>query len=557
MQPELKVVWILAIGISSAGFLGYLANRIKLSPILGYLLAGYLIGPHFPGFVADVYASEQLANIGVTLLMFVVGLHFSWKDLMRVKKIALPGAIFLAALSIVFGFLLSIALGESYNAGLIIGAAVCVSSTVVIVKMLSDQGLLHTIQGHIAVGWTVVEDLIAIFVLILLPTIAFPVEKDHEPLVSSVIFLVLKIFGLAAFVFFIADRLVKGILKQVARTRSHELFTLAILSIVFLIAIGSAYIVGVSLALGAFIAGVSVGKTSVSQQAAANALPMRDTFAVIFFLSIGMLFNPVSLIDNLPLFFGVLFIVLILRFSIAFFIARLFKYSMAIALVIAISISQIGEYSFILIEEGSRLNILPENAYDIIVGCALLSIALNPILFHFSKMITQKTAITKLPQDQVSISGIEIDHATESMKPRAIVIGCGETGQAAVKCLQQNGYYPLVIDRDIDRVEKLKKSNFKVFFGDASQFQLLEIVNLEQIQLIVIAIPEFKTTKRIIENIQHINPYTKIIARIREKKNLKYLEDIDIPFICDEESVSKDLTHLILKHLKTANLIEN
>lgn len=555
MQPEFKVVWILAVGISCAGLLGYIANRLKMSPILGYLLAGYLIGPYSPGFVADIYIAEQLANIGVTLLMFVVGLHFNWKDLMVVKKIALPGAIVLSILSIASGFLLSIALGESPKAGLIIGAAVCVSSTVVIVKMLTDQNLLHTLQGHIAIGWTIVEDLIAIFVLILLPTLTRPIAPSENPtlgLLYSIGFILLKIIGLAIFVFFIADRLVQNLLKHVARTRSHELFTLAILSVVFLIAIGSAYFAGVSLALGAFIAGVSVGKTNVSQQAAANALPMRDTFAVIFFLSIGMLFNPAALGNNLPLFLGTLFIALVLRFGLAFTITRLFKYPVATAMVVAISVSQIGEYSFILIEEGSRLNILPDNAYDIIVACSLISIALNPLLFQFSNLFIKKKKVNANLADQVSDSSIfKIDNSGESIKPRAIVIGCGGIGQAAVDCLKRKGYHTLIIDSDVDRIEQLKKSNFDAFYGDASQFQLLEIANSENTQFVVITIPDFKITTQIIGNIHQINPYAKIIVRIRSREHLNYFENVDIPVVCDEISTSKDMVSLILKNIKS------
>lgn len=555
MQPEFKVVWILAIGISCAGLLGYLANRLKVSPILGYLLAGYLIGPYSPGFVADIYIAEQLANIGVTLLMFVVGLHFNWKDLMVVKKIALPGAIVLSILSIVSGFLLSMGLGESAKAGLIIGAAVCVSSTVVIVKMLTDQNLLNTLQGHIAIGWTIVEDLIAIFVLILLPTLTQPIATIENPTVSlaySIGFITLKIIGLGIFVFFIADRLVQSLLKHVARTRSHELFTLAILSVVFLIAIGSAYFAGVSIALGAFIAGVSVGKTNVSQQAAANALPMRDTFAVIFFLSIGMLFNPVALGDNLPLFLGTLFIALVLRFGLAFTITRLFKYPTATAMIVAISLSQIGEYSFILIEEGSRLNILPDNAYDIIVACSLISIAINPLLFQFSKILTKKKTAAAQSKKIISDSSIfKIDNSLESIKPRAIVIGCGTVGQAAVACLKKKGFHTLIIDRDVDIVERVKKSHFDAFYGDAAQFQLLEMANSENTQFVVITIPDFNLTTQIINNIHHINPYAKIIVRIRSREHLNYFENGDIPVVCDEVSTSKDMVSLILKNIKS------
>lgn len=548
MEPEFKIVFLFAIGISFAGILGYLAHRIKLSPILGYLLAGYLIGPYSPGFVADIHVAKQLAYIGVTLLMFVVGLHFNWKDLIVVKKIALPGAITLSILSITFGFLLSIFLGESAKSGLIIGAAVCVSSTVVIVKMLTDQGLLHTIQGHIAIGWTVVEDLIAIFVLILLPTLAHPfVGKDTTlDIVFSIGLIVLKILGLAIFVFFIADRIVQSLLKHVAKTRSHELFTLAILSIVFLIAIGSAYIAGVSLALGAFIAGVSVGKTSVSQQAAANALPMRDSFAVIFFLSIGMLFNPVALTTNYPLFFGVLFIALVLRFALAFFLTRLLHYPFEIAIVVAIALSQIGEYSFILVEEGSRLNLLPENAYDIIVACALISIAINPIFFKLASMIKTKKTIP--PEGS---SEIKNKQKEDLIKLKAVVIGCGVVGRAAVDCLIENGYRTVIIDRDIDRVEELKKTHFETYFGDASQFQFLEIANLENIHFVVITVPDFKQTEEIINSLGHLNPYAKIIVRIQSIKHSDYLKKAGIAYVCDEESAAKDMVDIITQFAQT------
>lgn len=551
MSSNLSVIWIFAIGLSCACLFGYIAQRLKLSPILGYLLAGYLIGPFSPGYVADLYISEQLAYIGVTLLMFAVGLHFSWKDILAVKNIVVPGAISLAILSITFGFLLSIGLQETVNASIVIGAAICVSSTVVIVKVLTDQDLLHTPQGHIVVGWTIIEDLIAICVLVFLPTLASLQEEAtaFNPL-FTISFIILKILGLAIFVYFIADRVVQHLLKCVARTRSHELFTLAILSIVFVIAMGSSYLFGVSLALGAFIAGTVVGKTNVSQQAAANALPMRDAFAVIFFLSIGMLFNPSALLDNLPLFFGLLFIILILRTSLAFAITKLFKYPVAVAATVAIAIGQIGEYSFILVEESTRLDIIPDKIYDVVVACSLITIALNPLLFRLFKPITTgKTTLTSLknlPQAELS----KIVEPNVPMNLKTIVIGYGPVGQAAANFLEEKGYHVLIIDRNVDTIERLKKqSPSKALFGDARQMQIMEIANLQTVQLIVITPSELKSTEEIVQTVRHLNPYIKIIARTRFKNDMSHFENIDVPLACDEEASSKAMIDLITNYI--------
>lgn len=545
MQPDLKIIWILAIGLSAACFLGYIAERLKLSPILGYLLAGFLIGPQSPGYVADLYISEQLAYIGVTLLMFAVGLQFTWKDLFEVKKIVIPGAI-LALISMLLGFFLCIFLGETSQVGIIIGAAICVSSTVVIVKVLSDQNLLQTLQGNMVIGWTIVEDLVAIFVLILLPTLTQPLSADNGAIltiVTSLGWVVLKILGLGVLIYFVGDRLVQFLLKRVARTRSHELFTLLILSVVFVIAIVSSSVFGVSLALGAFIAGTVVAKSHVSEQAAANALPLRDTFAVVFFLSIGMLFNPVAILDNLPLFFGTLFIILILRTSLAFVIVRLMKYPIAVALTVAIAIGQIGEYSFILAEEGDRLKILPQTVYDIIVACALISIALNPILFRLFKPYITQPVLTEPLKEESS------DQDTHRSSPRAIVVGYGPIGQTAVRCLQDNGYNVLIIDRNVDRVEQLKELHFEALFGDASQPQLMAMAHLEKAQLIVTTIPDVQVTEAIIQTAQHLNPDIQIISRIHWKEDLKKFEKGDIPLICDEEISSQALEDLILRHI--------
>ncbi|CCB85775.1 MULTISPECIES: cation:proton antiporter [Parachlamydia] len=547
MPEELKIIWILAVGLSFACAAGYIAQRLKLSPILGYLIAGFFIGPNSPGFIADQSISDQLANIGVTLLMFAVGLNFNWKDIDADKKIVVPGALILSFLSICAGILLNVSLGQTVIEGFVIGVAICVSSTVVIVRVLADQNLLHTKQGHIVVGWTIVEDLVSVLGLILLPALIYsPSENTSGPflsILSSVGIVLLKVVVLGLIVHFIGENLIERILKLIARTRSHELFTLAILASVFLIAVGCSYIFGISLALGAFIAGTVVGKTELSHQAAANALPMRDAFAVIFFLSVGMLFNPLAVQNNLPLFAGILVILLLLRPLVAYLIVKIAKYPSYIGFTVALAISQIGEYSFILAEEGSRLNILPDNAYDILVACAFISIALNPILFQFFKPLTKATR----PYLDVDTSKIQLDtlsEATGTFLPMALVVGFGPVGRAVARHLATQ-YQVLVIDQNIDTVSSTKEKNIELLFGDATQLQLLERAKIENVQVIVITTPDLPITNSIIEAAQHINPHADIIARVHFERDYDHTKFGSIPIVCDETACAEKMVELV------------
>lgn len=552
MGEELGVIWLLAIGLGLACLFGYLAQRAKQSPILGYLLAGFVIGPNSPGFVADPHIAEQLANIGITLLMFAVGLGFHWKDLLAVKKISLPGALILALCSIAAGMLYTVFLGGSWVAGFVIGFAICVSSTVVIVRVLTDKGLLHTQQGHIMIGWTIVEDLISIFGLLLLPSLAaktFAENSSFLPIFYQIGWVLVKIMMLGLFVYFLGSRIIETLLKIVSRTKSHELFTLAILASTFLIAMGSSYIFGVSLALGAFIAGTIVGQTDMSHQAAANALPMRDTFAVIFFLSVGMLFNPLAVMNNLPLLFGILAILLVLRPLIGFCIMKTGQYATPVALTVALSTSPIGEYSFILADEGSRLGILPDNAFDVLVASSFITIAITPMLFqlfypYYSKYLNTRGP----PADLQAQSFNESSKTLQSSRPKAVVIGFGPVGQEAVKHLLRQCYHVVVVDRNIDTISSLKKNGIETIFGDAAQSHILEQANVATAELMVITIPEFDIAQSIIKTAKEINPSIKMIARSHFKldpttTNTPHMDDI--PTICDEETSSEKLISAI------------
>lgn len=549
MTEELQVIYLLAISLGAACVFGYIAQRLKQSPIIGYLFAGYLIGPHSPGYFVDPYITDQLAVVGVTLLMFAVGLNFNWSDLLSVKKTAVPGALILSGISILAGVLYTSYLGEPLLAGVVIGMAICASSTVVIVRVLSDRSLFHTKEGHLVIGWTIVEDLISVFGLLLLPAFALTgeVTVTSKMQVAFDVFLVfIKIISLGMVVYLVGEKIMEKILKIVARTRSHELFTLAILSTTFMIAIGSSYLFGVSLALGAFIAGVIIGKTDMSYQAAANALPMRDTFAVMFFLSVGMLFNPESVIENLPLFFGVLAILLILRPLIAFMVVKIARYPTVVAMTVALAIAQIGEYSFIIAEAGSVLGILPDNGYEILIACAFVTIVLNPLLFEIFQMHgVRETRYSNVPEELSLERMGGTDDSKLPLFPRAIVVGFGPVGQAAAKEILRMGYQVTVIDQNIDAISSLKNRGVKTIFGDATQFHILEKAQIENARLLVVATPEFSVARSIVQIAQKTNPHLKMIVRSRYRASLETGSLGDIPVVCDEEASTEKILAML------------
>jgi CPA2 family monovalent cation:H+ antiporter-2 len=381
---KLNIVWVLTIAFASASILGYLSYKANLSPILGYLLAGYLIGPYSPGLVVDVKVAEQLAEIGVILMLFGVGLHFKWHDLISVKNIAVPGAIGQVIIASLTTVLLLWNVDWLMEGKILFGLAISVASTVVLLRVLTDQGLLHSPEGHLAVGWLIVEDIITVLFLLLVPVLAAGAQGNEISLfnLSSEILIALgKFLVLVVLMFTIGLKLIRYLLTRVVATHSHELFTLAILAMTFVVATGSAALFGTSMALGAFIAGMIMGQTHVKRKVAINAVPLRDAFAVIFFLSVGMLFNPMALLEKPWLFLGILGIILLIKPLTALLICLLLRCPFKRALIVSLALAQIGEFSFILAEQTTFFRLLPDISYDIIVGCALISIALNPLLF--------------------------------------------------------------------------------------------------------------------------------------------------------------------------------
>lgn len=540
MNPEaynvnLKIIIILSIGFALASILGYLSQRIKLSPILGYLIAGYIIGPYFPGFVADLELAEQLAEVGVMLMMFGVGLHFKWQDLVNVKNIAIPGAIGQTTVAVVSAAIIMSFIGRSWETGVIIGLAIGVASTVVLVRVLSDQNLLNTPQGHISVGWLIVEDILTVAVLILLPTIVGLLTGSAisiQEILFSVLTLLFKFILLALFMFTLGRKFVSYSLLKIAQTKSQELFTLTILALIFVIAVGSALLFGTSIALGAFLAGMVIGQTDVSHQASAYASPLKDTFVVIFFLSVGMLFNPAAIADNFLLFISVLAIILVIKPLTAFLIIILLRYPISMALTISFALAQIGEFSFILAEAAAIYDIFPDEVYDVIVACALISITVNPLFFKILNYLgpyIEKKGPLAIQKKIEGMSWPSLD---------AVVVGFGVIGEQVVNLLENIGYRPLVIDHNMDKVTQLIKERRTAIYGEASFPNMLKMAHIESMALLIITIPDISMTLNIIKYAKDIHPGITILARAKHLNEQNILIQEGIKFICcDEEEV--------------------
>lgn len=540
---NLKIVIILTIGFTLASLLGYLTQRMKLSPILGYLLAGYVIGPFFPGFVADRQLAEQLSEVGVMLMMFGVGLHFKWQDLMNVKNIAVPGAIGQTFVATVVASLFVHFIWGSWEIGVIIGLAIGVASTVVLVRVLADNNLLSTVEGHIAVGWLIVEDIFTVAVLILLPTLVAFLSGSSvsiQEIVVAVSLVLAKFFLLAAIMFTLGKKIVSYALFKIARTRSPELFTLAVLALTFLIATGSALLFGTSIALGAFIAGMVIGQTDVRHQASAYASPMKDAFVVIFFLSVGMLFNPMSIVENFLLFISILFVIMVIKPLTAFLIVILMRYPREIALTVAIALAQIGEFSFILAEEAGRYHIFPEEGYDIIVTCALISIALNPLLFRVFQYLKPYLYKEESPMMQQNLQAII------KPMPKALVVGFGAIGQHVVCSLKKLNYRPVIIEKDVDMVAQLVENKQEAVYGEASFPNLLEMAQIESASLLIITALDLTETLKIIQQAHDVHPDIMIIARAQNLEEQSILSKMGVKVICDEEEISQAFNRILI-----------
>jgi CPA2 family monovalent cation:H+ antiporter-2 len=469
MPHDLSLILTLTGGLAAALVFGFLSQMLRLSPIVGYLVAGVVVGPFTPGFTAHSGVAEQLAEVGVILLMFGVGLHFHVKELLAVRRIAVPGALVQIAIATGLGVLITRPLGWGLGSGLVFGLAISVASTVVLLRILSDHGDLHTPTGHIAVGWLLVEDLFTVIVLVMLPIVAGEgAQRDASGAVLSIGVALLKIAALVVFVLLAGQRVIPKLLALVARARSRELFTLTVLVLALGIAVGAAKLFGASMALGAFLAGMVVGQSEFSTRAASEALPMRDAFAVLFFVSMGMLLDPAQLLPNAGLVAATLAVILVGKPLAALLVVLVLRYPPKTAVTVAIALAQIGEFSFILAAGARQLSILPEAATQALVAASVISITLNPLIYQLVDPVARWLSARRAgAAREVAMPPAEPSH-------RAIVVGYGPVGRTLANLLLENDLVPTIIELNHETVKRLREDGIHAVYGDASQREVLE-----------------------------------------------------------------------------------
>jgi CPA2 family monovalent cation:H+ antiporter-2 len=553
MQDGLGFLVNLSVSLVLALVLGLVAQRLRLSPIIGYLLAGIALGPRTPGLVADPKMAHDFAEVGVILLMFGVGLHFNFNDLLAVRRIAIPGCVGQILVASVLGTIVVISFGMGAGAGIVLGIAISVASTIVLIRVLADNDLLQTNQGHIAIGWLILEDIFTVFVLVALPGMASLWGQSNgggEGLLMTLAWAMAKFVGLTLLVVIIGRKAIPRLLNLVARTRSRELFTLTILSLALAIATGSAALFGVSMALGAFLAGIVVGQTEVSHQAAADALPMRDAFAVLFFVSVGMLFDPQAIIKEPRFLLGLLGIVILAKPLTAFLIIWFLRYSVRTAITVALALAQIGEFSFLLANEAMGLGLLSADGQSLLVACALISIAANPLLFRaitpLEQWLRSKKRIWHILRQRLNYEGVMLNKEEQlrlsesgqksEIKTRAVIVGYGPVGQTASRILRDFDIPLVIIDLNLNTVRNLIESGQAAIYGDASRRDILEAAGVKKADYLLVTIPDILTRTAVIVTARELNPELHVFTRARYLQERTWLEEMGATDICIEEA---------------------
>jgi CPA2 family monovalent cation:H+ antiporter-2 len=539
-----------SVGLGAALIFGYVTHRAGLSPIVGYLIAGVAIGPNTPGFVADAGLAEQLAEVGVILLMFGVGLQLHLEELLAVRRVAVPGAAAGIAAATFLGAMAAHAYGWNWTSSLVFGLTLSVASTVVLVRVLSDSRQLHTSTGHIAVGWLVVEDVMTVVMIVLLPTL---VGANVTPSLVAASFAVtlFKLAVLVGFAVVVGARAIPRLLDRVAATRSRELFTLTVLVLALGIAVASTTIFGVSMALGAFIAGITVGRSDYSLRAATDALPMRDAFAVLFFVSVGMLLDPMALLEAPWLTLAALAVVVVGKPLVAAGVLALMRYPLHTVLTVPSALAQIGEFSFILAELSRDLGVLPATALDIVVAVSIVSILVNPIASKVIPPIERLIMQMRLMQRSAALDAFAERGASSSLQPedRAVVVGYGPTGRTVSRLLRENGVAPTVVELNIDTVRALREQGMSAVYGDARDPNTLVAAGIRHASTLIVSgfdggAPEMIRVAR------ELNPPLHVFARgayLRDVPKLRTAGAEDV--FSGEGEVALAMTEAVLRRL--------
>ncbi|MBP7334681.1 YbaL family putative K(+) efflux transporter [Niveispirillum sp.] len=534
---DVPLITMIVAALALAFIFGAIAQKLKISPLVGYLLAGVMIGPGTPGYVADMNLAPQLAEIGVILLMFGVGLHFSVKDLMSVKGIAIPGAIGQIGIATLMGMGLSWALGWTLGAGLVFGLALSVASTVVLLRALQERRLVESKRGRIAIGWLIVEDLAMVLALVLLPALAGllgdkagadgaeAVTLTGTQLLTVVAITLGKVAAFVALMLVVGKRVIPWVLHEIAHTGSRELFRLAVLAIALGVAYGAAELFGVSFALGAFFAGMVLSGSPLSHRAAEESLPLRDAFAVLFFVSVGMMFDPAILLQRPVPVLATLLIIVLGKSVAAYLIVLAFGHPRSTALTISASLAQIGEFSFILAALGVNLGLLPQEGQDLVLVGAILSILLNPVMFSLIDKFGHKLEPGGVDPATLAVA---VEPTREPIPPtslsgHAVIIGHGRVGSLISARLQEEGVPYLVVEDNQKRIDTLRAAGVEVVVGNAVLPEVLSALNLPAARLMFIAIPGSFEAGQIIRQTRVANPGLPIIARAHADEEVVYL----------------------------------
>ncbi|MGK6356438.1 YbaL family putative K(+) efflux transporter [Sphingomonas sp. DT-207] len=538
MMHHTPLIATIVAGLVAAFVMGAIAHRLKVSPIAGYLLAGVVVGPFTPGYVADAGLANELAELGVILLMFGVGLHFSLRDLLSVRKIAVPGAIVQIAAATAMGMALAWIVGWGLLAGFVFGLALSVASTVVLLRALQARDIVQTERGRIAVGWLIVEDLVMVLALVLLPVLAEMMNGAAEgggaAIVQPLLATFLKVAGFLAVMLVVGRRAIPWALQWVVGTGSRELFRLAVLAIALGVAFGAALAFQVSFALGAFFAGMILGETSLSRRAAEETLPLRDAFAVLFFVSVGMLFNPSVVVEQPLVLLATVAIIVLGKSLAAYLIVQAFGYPRQTGLTVAVSLAQIGEFSFILAGLGTELGILPPDARDVILAGAMISIFANPFLFSF---IANRYAEREPERGPVAPADLPAGHV--------ILVGYGRVGSMIAAEFKRRGKAFVVIEDQGDVVARARADGAAVIEGNALEARTLVTAGIGIAAKLLIAIPAGFEAAAILQHARILNPALPVIARAHSQDEVEYLESVGVDHVVmGEREIANEMMRL-------------
>lgn len=564
MPHDVDLIILLAVGFGVALIFGYIAARLRLPPLIGYLIAGIIISPNTPGIEADIHLANQLAELGVMFLMFGVGMHFSLNDLLLVRRIALPGAILQIAVATLLGVGVSMLWGWSFGSALVFGLSLSCASTVVLLKALGDRGLLDSVNGKIAVGWLLVEDLVMVLVLVLLPATAVLLGGKAPEGADSNIWLtlgitLLKVIGFIAFMLIVGKRVVPIIMQFVARLGSRELFTLTVVAAAVSIAYGSYAIFGVSMALGAFFAGMVVKESDFSHRAEEETLPLREIFSILFFVSVGMLFDPHILVDRPLHILAVIAIIMVGKTLAAMALVLFFRYPINTALTVGASLAQIGEFSFILATLGVSLGLLTLEAQNLILAGALFSITLNSFIFSaiepVQRWIRERSHLARLLErsgDPLAMLPDEVDQAY--LRDQVVIVGYGGVGRRITENLINENIKVVIAEENREIVEKLRHANIAAVSGVATEPSVLIQAHIMHARLLVISPMDILDIHRIVAIAKQLNPQIQVLICAESKEEAAVIRDENIGEVFyAKEEMAKNMSHHILNQIELAH----